>query len=145
MPVSMTRKRVASIEIPPTPRRGRTHALGAVAVGMLIVVIVILAAVPAEAQRAGSSGGWWLHSTGASVSKHALAAGEKSTRELIRLMDRNKNGIVSKEEFLRYMSAEFDRLDVNRSGQLDRREMRAALIPDWLIETSQAKPIKGRR
>ena len=140
----MTRNRVASIEIPRlvSPTRGRAHALGVVAVGMLIV---ILAVVPAEAQRAGSSGGWWLHSTGASVSKHALAAGEKSTRELIRLMDRNKNGVVSKDEFIRFMSAEFDRLDINGSGQLERGEMRPMLIPDWLIESPRAKPTKGQR
>lgn len=38
-------------------------------------------------------------------------------------MDKDKNGVVSKEEFLEFMSKEFDRLDVNRNEQLERREM----------------------
>jgi hypothetical protein len=43
------------------------------------------------------------------------------------LMDKDKNRVVSKEEFLQFISSEFDRLDVNRNEQLERREMMRAM------------------
>ena len=38
-------------------------------------------------------------------------------------MDRDKNGKVSRQEFMKFMSAEFDRLDVNKDGELDVKEL----------------------
>ncbi len=52
-----------------------------------------------------------------------LAAGEYETKRLLSLMDTDKNGMVSKSEFLDYMSAEFDRLDTNHNGELDGSEL----------------------
>jgi hypothetical protein len=52
-----------------------------------------------------------------------LAAGDASVRELLRLMDKNKDGSVSKDEFMRFMSEEFDRLDADHSGDLSREEL----------------------
>jgi len=39
------------------------------------------------------------------------------------LMDTNKNGKVSKQEWMTFMSAEFDRLDTDKSGDLDPKEL----------------------
>jgi len=50
-------------------------------------------------------------------------AGLLSTKELLRLMDTDKNGKVSRQEFMNFMSAEFDRLDVNKDGELDVKEL----------------------
>ena len=44
-------------------------------------------------------------------------------QNLIRLMDQDKNGVVSKEEFMQFMAAEFDRLDVDKSGGLYGEEL----------------------
>jgi hypothetical protein len=57
------------------------------------------------------------------VSRRAVAQGEKETRQLLRLMDVDQNGRVSKQEFMQFMEAEFDRLDVDRSGELTVKEL----------------------
>ena len=58
---------------------------------------------------------------------------ESHVRQLLSLMDKDKNGTVSKEEFMEYMSQTFDRLDVDRSGQLERNELRRTSDPDWML------------
>ena len=52
-----------------------------------------------------------------------LAAGEPEIRRLLLLMDKDKNGKISKQEFMSFMEAEFDRLDVNHDGELDAKEL----------------------
>lgn len=53
----------------------------------------------------------------------ALSAADPKTRELLLLMDVDRNGKVSKKEFMEFMAAEFDRLDVNKDAQLDVEEL----------------------
>ncbi len=60
------------------------------------------------------------------VSKRTWSAGARDVQNLIRLMDQDKNGVVSKEEFMQFMGAEFDRLDVDKSGGLPPK---SCLIP----------------
>jgi EF-hand domain pair len=43
--------------------------------------------------------------------------------QLLKRMDTDQNGKVSKAEFMAFMSAEFDRLDADRSGELDANEL----------------------
>ena len=52
-----------------------------------------------------------------------LAAGEADAKRMLLLMDKDKNGKVSKEEFMSFMEAEFQRLDVNKDGELDVKEL----------------------
>jgi hypothetical protein len=52
-----------------------------------------------------------------------IAAGEQNAKQLLLLMDTDKNGKVSKAEFMAYMEAEFERLDVNHNGELDVKEL----------------------
>jgi Ca2+-binding EF-hand superfamily protein len=54
-------------------------------------------------------------------------------RKLVRLLDTDKNGTVSKDEFLQFISQTFDRLDVNKSGGLERNELRRMADPNWMI------------
>ncbi len=48
-----------------------------------------------------------------------VAAGEAEVKPLLLLMDQDKDGKVSKQEFMRFMEAEFDRLDKKNEGKLD--------------------------
>jgi len=49
--------------------------------------------------------------------------GDAEVKKLLLLMDRDQNGKVSRDEFLAFMSAEFDRLDINKDGELDVKEL----------------------
>jgi Ca2+-binding EF-hand superfamily protein len=49
----------------------------------------------------------------------ALQQGESYAKELLKLMDTDRNGKVSRAEFMRLMNAEFNRLDINKDGELD--------------------------
>jgi hypothetical protein len=63
--------------------------------------------------------------TTASVPKpqDKLAIGENEVTQLLLLMDTNRNGKISKQEYLTFMEAEFDRLDTNHNGELDPKEL----------------------
>jgi len=52
-----------------------------------------------------------------------LDEGLKQTRQLLVLMETDQNGKVSKAEFMKFMEAEFDRLDKNKDGALDVKEL----------------------
>lgn len=52
-----------------------------------------------------------------------IALGENDVKDLLTLMDVDKNGKISKQEFMNFMEAEFNRLDVDKSGELDVKEL----------------------
>ena len=54
----------------------------------------------------------------------STVSGLTSTPGLVRQMDTNHNGTVSKSEFLHFMSRRFERLDTNHNGKLERNELR---------------------
>ncbi|MGA3064165.1 MAG: EF-hand domain-containing protein [Methylocystis sp.] len=62
------------------------------------------------------------------ASRHAVAAGEGQVRQLLLLMDRDQNGQVSRAEFMGFMEAEFNALDVDRSGELNPEELSRSRI-----------------
>ena len=61
----------------------------------------------------------------ASVPKpqNRLTMGEDEVRRLLLLLDPNKKGMISKQEFIKFMEAEFDRLDKNKQGELSVKEL----------------------
>ena len=61
----------------------------------------------------------------------ATATRDAYARQLLRAMDKDKDGTVSKQEFLDFMSQTFDRLDVKKGGQLNEEELRRLTSPDW--------------
>jgi Ca2+-binding EF-hand superfamily protein len=63
------------------------------------------------------------------VSKRTSATAEGDVRQVVRMMDKDRNGAVSKDEFIQFMGRTFDRLDVNKSGTLERKELLRAAIP----------------
>ena len=52
-----------------------------------------------------------------------LEIGEKEARKMLLLMDKDQSGKVSKQEFMSFMEAEFERLDKNKDGELDVKEL----------------------
>jgi len=53
----------------------------------------------------------------------ALALGEGAVKDLLLLMEPNKNGKISKQEWMRFVGEEFDRLDKDKKGELDAQEL----------------------
>jgi Ca2+-binding EF-hand superfamily protein len=53
--------------------------------------------------------------------RHSLA--QQNVRELLLLMDADKNGKISKQEWMNFMEAEFDTLDKDKKGELDQKEL----------------------
>ena len=52
-----------------------------------------------------------------------LAIGEDEDKQLLPLVDTEKKGKVSKQEWMKFMEAEFDRLDKAKTGYLDVKEL----------------------
>ena len=55
--------------------------------------------------------------------QNTLAIGEDQVRQLLLLMDADKRGKISKQEFMGFMQAEFERLDKDKTGELDVKEL----------------------
>jgi Ca2+-binding EF-hand superfamily protein/mono/diheme cytochrome c family protein len=73
------------------------------------------------------------------ASKRTAATASSDVRKLLRLMDKDRSGSVSKDEFMQFVSQTFDRLDVNKSGELDRRETFSATFPFGVRTNAAAK------
>ncbi|MFZ0199355.1 MAG: hypothetical protein WB523_00710 [Candidatus Sulfotelmatobacter sp.] len=87
-------------------------------VGLAMVVVAVVVATLV------------MLSTGMAQTKAAVpkpqdkvALGEEEVKQLLLLMDKDKNGKISKAEYMRFMEAEFDRLDKNKTGDLDMNEI----------------------
>lgn len=52
-----------------------------------------------------------------------LALGENEVRQLLLLMNTDKQGNVSKQEYMKFMEAEFERLDKDKKGELSVKEL----------------------
>jgi hypothetical protein len=60
---------------------------------------------------------------GVNKKERVIALGQDEVKQLLVLMDTDKSGKISKQEFMNFMAAEFDRLDTDKSGELDVREL----------------------
>lgn len=58
-----------------------------------------------------------------------LSPGESEVKQLLVLMDANQNGKISKQEWMKFMDAEFDRLDKDQRGELDVKETARSKVP----------------
>jgi hypothetical protein len=52
-----------------------------------------------------------------------LAVGEPEVKKMLPLMDQENDGKVSKQDFMNFMEAEFDRLDKKKEGKLDVKKL----------------------
>jgi Ca2+-binding EF-hand superfamily protein len=70
-------------------------------------------------------------SLGAQAAGSTISGTDAKTGRLLRQMDSDMNGTVSKDEFLQFMGRTFDRLDTNRNGKLERGELRPLSGGRW--------------
>lgn len=63
-----------------------------------------------------------------SETRSAAIARERVAKQLLLLMDTDKNGKISKQEWMTFMEAEFDRLDTDKSGELDPKELEKSQV-----------------
>ena len=65
-----------------------------------------------------------------------VAIASEKAKELLALMDTDKNGKISKQEWMKFMEAEFDRLDKDKKGALDRSELLQSMVTVKRVRTS---------
>jgi hypothetical protein len=83
-----------------------------------VVATTILCATGSVMQLAGAA------DAPAPADATKLTTGLTPLAQLLQLMDTDQSGKVSKDEFLKFMSAEFDFADKNKDGELDPAELR---------------------
>lgn len=90
----------------------------------LLIAIVLVALMGAKGAVRTS----WAQK--ASVPKHqdTVALGHDKAIELLLVMDTDKNGKVSKQAWMKFMEAEFDRLDQDKKGELDPRKLQRSSL-----------------
>jgi len=52
-----------------------------------------------------------------------FAQANENVKQLLLLLDADKNGRISKQEWMAFMEAEFNKLDKDGNGELDQREL----------------------
>jgi EF hand len=79
--------------------------------------------------------GWPVSEAGPAQTKanvpkppNVLVLAEPEVRDLLLLMEPDKNGKISKQEWMRFMGEEFDRLDKGKKGELDAQELRRSSL-----------------
>jgi hypothetical protein len=60
---------------------------------------------------------------GTSTQPDRLAVANNDVKELILLMDSDKNGKISKQEWMSFMEAEFNQMDKEGRGELDTKQL----------------------
>ena len=83
----------------------------------IVVVIAVLVATGATLRTAVAQ------NASTSNPQANLALGEAEVKKLLLLMDADSDGKVSKQVFMSFMEAEFDRLDKKKEGKLDVKEL----------------------
>jgi hypothetical protein len=101
---------------------------------IILIVLAVVAMVAVGTMFGVTVGTAQAQSTAASPDSKQkeknLVAGEEEAKRLLLLMDRDKSGKVSRQEFMNFMAEEFERLDINKDGELDVQELtRSRLTP----------------
>jgi hypothetical protein len=52
----------------------------------------------------------------------------ENVKQLLLLMDTDKSGKISKQQWMAFMEAEFDRLDLEKKGELDQTAIRQSTV-----------------
>jgi Ca2+-binding EF-hand superfamily protein len=82
----------------------------------IVLVILVIAVLAAAGAMLGTA-------AVASKSQEKLLLGEDEVKQLLLLMDADQNGKISRQEYMKFMEAEFELLDKDKSGELDVKEL----------------------
>jgi hypothetical protein len=88
-------------------------------------LIVILAVLIAAATFLGTAA---AQKASVSRAQDRLALGEEHYRELLLIIETDQGGMISKPEYMKFVEAEFQRLDKSHRGQLHARELNQATL-----------------
>ena len=69
-----------------------------------------------------------------------VAAASPDALRLLKLMDTDQNGKISHAEYMAFMEAEFQRLDLNHDGELDLKELKNR---NWRLPTTEERAGKA--
>jgi hypothetical protein len=86
------------------------------AIRLLAVIIATYAVAPSSAQKANVP-----------IQQDVVALAQPKVMEVLPLMDTDRNGKISKKDFMNLMDAVFDRLDKDKKGELDPRQFRQSV------------------
>lgn len=86
----------------------------------ILLVVLLVAALFAIGAVVGTS---FAQKAAVPKPQDKLALGEDEVKQLLLLVDTDKTGKITKQEWMKFMEAEFDRLDKNKSGELDTKEL----------------------
>jgi Ca2+-binding EF-hand superfamily protein len=83
-------------------------------------IIVAIAAMVASGSMLGNAA-----AQKASVPKPQgkLALGEDEVKKLLLIIEPDEKGKISKQEYMKFMEAEFERLDKDKNGELDVKKL----------------------
>ena len=103
---------------------------------LAILAIVALLAVGATVGTAAAQKGGAVPSP----SEERAAARERAAaaKKLLLLMDRDKDGRVSKQEWMSFMEAEFDRLDTDHDGYVNAKDLEQSQLRIAPVQFSKA-------
>jgi hypothetical protein len=93
----------------------RTNVLWEIAV--IGVLVATWATVGAVAQKQA------VPKQAAPTQQDKLALGEDEVKQLLLLIGGDENGKITKQAWMKFMEAEFDRLDKDKSGDLDAKDL----------------------
>jgi hypothetical protein len=82
-------------------------------------ILLVIAALFVTGAMEGISIAAQIAATPKAKDQNNVALGETDTKQLLLLMNQDKDGKVSRQEFMSFMEAEFDRLDKKKEGKLD--------------------------
>jgi hypothetical protein len=89
----------------------------------IVWIVIMIAALVAAGSGVGAQ-----KATPPRKPQDTCAVGEEQVRQLVLLMEADKNGKISKREFMQFMETEFDRLDVNYNAKLDPNGLKQSRI-----------------
>jgi len=81
-----------------------------------VTTIVVISALVAAGSLMGTAA---AQKDSAPKPQNKLALGEDQVKQLLLLMETDPHGKVSKQQYMKFMEAEFERLDRDKNGELD--------------------------
>jgi Ca2+-binding EF-hand superfamily protein len=70
----------------------------------------------------------WAQKPSAAKQQDRFALANEDVKQLLLLMDSDKNGRISKQEWMNFMEAEFNKLDRDGNGELDPKELEQSTL-----------------